>query len=96
MPREITGEVIHVVGPDEQDDYELDGTVAELAASRYLLVCREGGKPSFFERLVAFFKRDPITPVTLVADEGAEEGTEIEATVDFTTVDGVYEVIETE
>jgi len=94
MPREITGEVIHVVPPAEQDDYELDGTVAELAEARYLLVCREGGKPSFFERLVAFFKRDPITPVTLVADEGAEEGTEIEATVEFTTVDGVYEVIE--
>ena len=94
MPREITGEVIHVVGPDEQDDYELDGTVAELADSRYLLVCREGGKPSFFERVVAFFKRDPIRPVTLVADEGAAEGTEIQATVDFTTVDGVYEVVE--
>jgi len=94
MPREITGEVIHVVPPAEQGDYELDGTVAELAEARYLLVCREGGKPSFFERLVAFFKRDPITPVTLVADEGAEEGTEIEATVEFTTVDGVYEVIE--
>ncbi|MFC6757374.1 hypothetical protein ACFQER_12725 [Halomicroarcula sp. GCM10025894] len=73
MPREITGEVIHVVEPDEHDDYELDGTVAELADSRYLLVCREGGVPSFFERLVAFFKRDPITPVTLVSDEGAEE-----------------------
>ena len=94
MPREITGEVIHVVGPDEQDDYDLDGTVAELADSRYLLVCREGGAPSFFERIVAFFKREPITPVTLVADERAEEGVEIEATVDFTTVDGVYEVIE--
>jgi len=96
MPREITGEVIHVVGPEEQDDYELDGTVAELADSRYLLVCREGGVPSVFERVIAFFRRDPITPVTLVADEGPEEGTEIEATVDFTTVDGVYEVIEIE
>ena len=96
MPREITAEVIHVVGPGEHDDYELDGTVAELADSRYLLVCREGGVPSVFERVVAFFKRDPITPVTLVADEGAEEGAEIEATVDFTTVDGVYEVVEIE
>ncbi|WP_262180645.1 DUF7526 family protein [Haloarcula laminariae] len=96
MPREITGEVIHVVGPDEHGDYELDGTVAELAESRYLLVCREGGKPSVIERVVAFFKRDPITPVTLVADEGAEEGSEIEATVEFTTVDGVYEVVEME
>ncbi|MDS0259523.1 hypothetical protein NDI56_08970 [Haloarcula sp. S1CR25-12] len=96
MPREITGEVIHVVPPEEQGDYELDGTVAELAESRYLLVCRKGGAPSFFERVVAFFKRDPIRPVTLVSDEGAEEGTEIEATVEFTTVDDVYEVIEFE
>jgi len=96
MPREITGEVIHVVGPDEHGEYELDETVAELADSRYLLVCREGGVPSVFERVVAFFKRDPITPVTLVSDEGAEEGVEIEATVDFTTVDGVYEVVEIE
>jgi len=94
MPTEITGEVIHVVGPDEHDDYELDGTVAELAESRYLVVCRKGGVPSFFERVVAFFKRDPIEPVTLVADDGPEEGAEIEATVDFTTVDGVFEVIE--
>lgn len=92
MPREITGEVIHVVGPDEQADYELDGTVAELAESRYLLVCREGGKPSFFERIIAFFKRDPIEPVTLVADADIEEGTEITATVEFTTVDSVYDV----
>jgi hypothetical protein len=96
MPTEITGEVIHVVPPNELDDYELDSTVEELAESRYILVCRKGGVPSFFERVVAFFKRDPITPVTLVADEGPEEGTEIEAIVDFTTVDDVYEVIEIE
>ena len=94
MPREITGEVIHVVPPGEQDDYDLDGTVADLADERYILVCREGGVPSFFERVVAFFKRDPITPVTLVSDHGAEEGTEIDATVAFTPVDGVYDVIE--
>lgn len=96
MPRELTGEVIHVVPPEEHDDYDLDETVAELAESRYLLVCREGGKPSVFERVVAFFKRDPITPVTLVADEGATEGAEITVTADFTTVDGVYDVIEME
>jgi hypothetical protein len=94
MPREITGEVIHVVPPEEQDDYDLDGTVADLADERYILVCREGGVPSFFERVVAFFKRDPIEPVTLVADADIEEGDEITATVDFTTVDGVYDVIE--
>lgn len=94
MPREITGEVIHVVPPEDRADYDLDGTLADLAASRYILVCRKGGKPSFFERVVSFFRRDPIEPVTLVADSGADEGTEITATVDFTTVDGVYDVIE--
>ena len=96
MPREITGEVIHVVPPEEQDDYDLDGTLADLAESRYILVCRKGGKPSFVERVVSFLKRDPIEPVTLVADSGVEEGEEISATVDFTTVDGVYDVIEIE
>jgi hypothetical protein len=96
MPREITGEVIHVVEPGEQDEYELDKTVAGLADSRYLLVCREGGVPSVFERVVAFFKREPIRPVTLVSEEGAAEGAEIEATVEVTTVDGVYEVVEIE
>jgi len=96
MPREITGEVIHVVPPDDREDYDLDGTLADLAEGRYILVCRKGGKPSFFERVVAFFKRDPIEPVTLVADTEFEEGEEISATVDFTTVDGVYDVIEIE
>jgi len=96
MPREITGEIIHVVPPDDREDYDLDGTLESLAESRYILVCRKGGVPSFFERVVAFFKRDPIEPVTLVADEGFEEGMEITATVDFTTVDGVYDVIEIE
>jgi hypothetical protein len=96
MPREITGEVIHVVGPDERADYDLDGTLADLAESRYILVCRKGGKPSFFERVVSFLKREPIEPVTLVADSGVEEGVEISATVDFTTIDGVYDVIKIE
>jgi hypothetical protein len=96
MPRELTGEVIHVVPPEEHDDYDLDETVAELADARYLLVCREGGKPSFFGRVVAFFKRDPIKPVTLVSDEEVTEGAEITVTAEFTTVDGVYDVIEME
>ena len=96
MPREITGEVIHVVGPEDRADDDLQETVADLAADRYILVCRKGGKPSFFERVVAFFRRDPIEPVTLVADTSVEEGKEITATVDFTTVDGVYDVREIE
>ena len=96
MPREITGEVIHVVPPDDREEYDLDGTLADLSESRYILVCRKGGKPSVVERVVAFFRRDPIEPVTLVADDEFEEGEEITATVDFTTVDGVYDVVEIE
>ena len=96
MPREITGEVIHVVPPGDREEYDLDETLSSLAESRYIVVCREGGKPSVLDRVVSFLKRDPITPVTLVADEELTEGTEITATVDFTTVDGVYDVIEFE
>jgi len=94
MTERITGEVIHVVEPDEQADYELEGTVAELADSRYILVCRKGGAPSFAERILAFFRRQPIEPVTLVADSAAEEGAEITATVEETTIAGVYDVTE--
>jgi len=96
MTERITGEVIHVVPPDELDDYELDSTVASLADSRYIIVCRKGGKPSFFERIVAFFRRNPIEPVTLVADVGPAEGTELTATVEATAVAGVYDVTEIE
>lgn len=94
MSERITGEVIHVVPPEELDDYELDSAVESLAESRYILVCRNGGKPSFIERIVAFFRRDPIEPVTLVADAGPPEGTELTATVEPTAVAGVYDVIE--
>jgi len=94
MTETITGEVIHVVEPDELDDYDLDSTVADLAESRYILVCRKGGVPSLFEKVLAFFRRDPIEPVTLIADSGADEGAEITATVTGTDVSGVYDVVE--
>jgi len=92
MTEQLTGEVIHVVPPDQLDEYELDSTVAALAESRYLLVCRKGGRPSWLERIVAFLRRDPIEPVTLVADDGASEGAEVTVTVTETAVSGVYEV----
>ena len=96
MTERITGEVIHVVGPDEQGDYDLEGAVAELAESRYILVCRKGGAPALFERVLAFLRRQAIEPVTLVADEGADEGAELTATVEPTAVAGVYDVREIE
>jgi hypothetical protein len=96
MAEQIAGEVIHVVPPAELDDYELDSAVESLAKTRYLLVCRKGGVPSFIERVIAFLRRDPIEPVTLVADSGRDEGTELTAVVEQTSVEGVYEVLEFE
>ncbi|WP_135304367.1 DUF7526 family protein [Haloarcula amylovorans] len=96
MTETIAGEVIHVVPPDELDDYDLDPDLASLADSRYVLVCRKGGRPSWLERIVAFLRREPIEPVTLVADTAAEEGDEVTATVSETGIAGVYDVIEFE
>jgi hypothetical protein len=92
MAEQLTAEVIHVVSPDDREEYDLDTTVASLAESRYLLVCRDGGAPSWVERIVAFLRRDPIEPVTLIADEGVAVGTELTARVEETAVSGVYEI----
>lgn len=94
MTETITGEVIHVVGPDELEDAELVAELATMAESRYVLVCREGGSPGWLERLWSFLTRDPIQPVTIVADEGPAEGTEITATVHETDLPGVYEAVD--
>jgi hypothetical protein len=94
MTETITGEVIHVVGPDEHDEAQMLDDLAALAESRYVIVCREGGKPGLFERVWAFLKRDPIRPVTIVADEDAAEGDELTATVHETELPGVYDAIE--
>jgi len=94
MTETITGEVLHVVGPEELDEAELVGELRSLAESRYVLVCREGGKPSWLERVWSFLTRDPIQPVTIVADEGPSEGTEITATVKETDLPGVYEAVD--
>ncbi|MFC7098989.1 DUF7526 family protein [Halobaculum marinum] len=92
MPRELRVEVLHVVGPDE-DDEGLVPELREVAASRYVLVCRAGGRPSWLDRIRAFVRRDPIEAVTVVADEAAEEGEELSLTVDETAIDGVYETV---
>lgn len=94
MTETITGEVLHVVTPEERDDANMLDELATLAESRYVLVCREGGAPSIVERVVAFLKRDPIEPVTVVVDEVVEEGTEITATVRETDLPGVYDAVE--
>jgi hypothetical protein len=92
MVEQLTAEVLHVVPPDDREEYDLDTRVASLAESRYLLVCRNGGAPSWIERMIAFLRRDPIEPVTLIADEGVDVGTELTARVEETAVSGVYEI----
>ncbi|MFC6975603.1 hypothetical protein ACFQL1_14595 [Halomicroarcula sp. GCM10025709] len=91
MTERIRGEVIHVVEPADLDDYDLQPELRELADSQYVLVCREGGTPSWIERLRSFLLRQPIEPVTLVAERGADEGEEVTARVRETEMAGVYE-----
>lgn len=92
MSESLTVEVVHVVAPEELDDYDLDPDLRERAEGRYLLVCRKGGSPSLFARVWAFLRRRPIEAVTLVADEGAAEGEELTVPVVETGTQGVYEV----
>ena len=94
MAETLRVEVIHVVEPEELDEYDLDSELRALAESRYVLVCREGGSPSWLERVRSFLLREPIEPVTLVAATGASEGQEVTATVQETEIAGVYDVIE--
>ncbi|PSP58767.1 hypothetical protein BRC72_03605 [Halobacteriales archaeon QH_7_66_36] len=94
MVQTMRAEVIHVVPPEELDSYDLESDLRERADGRYVLVCREGGRPSWFERLVAFLRREPIEPVTLVAETDAEEGAEIDVAVTETGTPGVYEVVD--
>ena len=93
MSETFHGEVISVIPPAQVSDHELEPTLAELAASRAILVCRRGGAPSLLELLWAFLRRDPIEPVTIVADidDGVAEGVEISVRVDGTELAGVYE-----
>ena len=94
MVETIEGEVIHVVGPDELGEHDLTAELQSLAASRYVLVCRTGGAPTLFERVWAFLRRDPIQPVTIVAERAVEEGKELTVTVRETEIPGVYEATE--
>ncbi|WP_232703189.1 DUF7526 family protein [Halobacterium wangiae] len=92
MTETVHAEVVYVVPPDELGDHELTQRMQDLAASRYVLVCRNGGVPSWFERVKSFLLRRPIEAITLVADRSFEEGAELTATVEETEVAGVYDV----
>jgi len=92
MPELFVGDVLHVVPPDDREAYDLEEGLRELAAERYVLVCREGGRPSWFERIRTFVTRQPIRPVTLVTDEPATEGEEISVRIEETEMAGVYRV----
>ena len=94
MSETVHGEVIHVVGPDETGEYELEEELAAMAESRYVLVCRDGGVPSLLERVWAVLTRRPIRPVTIVAERDVEEGTEVTATVRETDLAGVYRAVD--
>jgi hypothetical protein len=96
MGERLRGEVLHVVGPTELDDYDLDDEVRDLAESRYLLVCWKGGSPSIFQRLKLILARSTLEPVTLVTDDAVAEGEIITATVEETATAGVYDVTEIE
>jgi hypothetical protein len=89
-------EVVHVVGPDELDEYDLEAALRERAEGRYVIVGRKGGSPSLVEKLLAFVRRDGIEAVTLVADAGATEGEELVVGVEETARAGVYEVLAVE
>lgn len=92
MSETFRGEVLHVVPPGEAADHELEAALEELAASRAILVCRRGGAPSLLELLWALLRRDPIEPVTIVADTDGTvaEGDEITTRIADTEIAGVY------
>lgn len=94
MAERMEGEVIHVVTPSEREAYDLDTELQRLAESRYILVCRKGGAPSWIERIYAFLTRTPIEAVTIVSESEVPEGQELTATVQQTELVGVYEATE--
>lgn len=93
MSESFRGEVIRVIPSEETAEHELEPAMEELAASRSILVCRRGGAPSLLEFLWAIIRRDPIEPVTIVADLGegtVADGDEITTRIASTDLAGVY------
>lgn len=90
----FSAEVMHVVGPDERDDHDLTPYLERVSEDRYVLVVRKGGSPSFLDRILAFFRRDPIEAVTVIADDEYEEGDELHVTATETEMAGVFDATE--
>lgn len=88
--RTLRGEVIYAIDADEVEEYDLQNELTALADSHRILVLREGGKPSRLERLVSFLRRKPIEAVTLVTDDPAEEGEEVETKARETDLVNVF------
>lgn len=95
MSEIIEGEVLFVVSPDELEEHDLTDELRKLAATedRHVLVCREGGHPSWPERIWSFLRRKPIEAVTVLADTEStiEVGEEITVRVAETELAAVYE-----
>lgn len=85
-----------MVPPEELDEHNLTDEVRELAAeeSRYVLVCRKGGRPSWLERIWSFLRRQPIEAVTIVTNQRAEAGDHVTMTVRETALPEVYETVQ--
>ncbi|MFB6270453.1 MAG: hypothetical protein ABEH83_10940 [Halobacterium sp.] len=92
MAETLTTQVLAVVDPEDAEADELQPGLRELADARYVLVCRNGGAPSWPERIKAFLFRQPIEAVTLVADTAPEPGEEITVRAEETDMVGVYDV----
>lgn len=95
MSETIETTVLFVVPPDELDEHNLTDEVHTLAAeeSRYVLVCRQGGPPSWPERIWAFLRRQPIKATTIVTDQRAEAGDKVTMAVRETELPQVYETV---
>ena len=93
MSERIEAEAIHVVAPDAFGEHDLDPELESLAGDRYVVVCRRGGHPSIFELAWAMLRRKPIEPVTLLIEEPVEEGEVVDATVEETSIAGVYRAL---
>lgn len=98
MPETVEGEVLFVVPPGELDEHDLTDDLRALAAAddRHVLVCREGGHPSWPERIWSFLRLESIEAVTVLAEidgdaDSIEPGDEITVPVAETDLAAVYE-----
>lgn len=88
--RTLRGEVVYAIDPDEQADHDLQPALESLADTRRILVLREDGAPSWWERAKSILRGEPVMAVTLVTDEPAAVGEVIEVNVRETELDDVY------